>query len=100
MGSIGDLEKEAIILNAVWDMIDGMVNFRIFMKLNGTVDTNVMFNDSSDRQVFNILLTDFLSQPKKHKGAVPFDLPTSPTIIAVSGALAFIAWLIRLAQRR
>jgi zinc transport system permease protein len=32
--------------------------------------------------------------------SVPFDLPTSPTIIAVSGALAFIAWLIRLAQRR
>jgi ABC-type Mn2+/Zn2+ transport system permease subunit len=32
--------------------------------------------------------------------SVPFDLPTSPAIIAVSGALAFLAWLIRLAQRR
>lgn len=32
--------------------------------------------------------------------SVPFDLPTSPTIIAVSGVLAFLAWLIRFAQRR
>lgn len=32
--------------------------------------------------------------------SVPFDLPTSPTIIAVSGVLASFAWLIRLAQRR
>lgn len=32
--------------------------------------------------------------------SVPFDLPTGPAIIAVSGALALIAWLIRLAQRR
>jgi zinc transport system permease protein len=32
--------------------------------------------------------------------SVPFDLPTSPAIIAVSGVLASLAWLIRLAQRR
>ena len=32
--------------------------------------------------------------------SVPFDLPTSPTIIAVSGVLASLAWLIRLVQRR
>ncbi len=32
--------------------------------------------------------------------SVPFDLPTGPTMIAVSGALLLIAWLIRLGQRR
>ena len=32
--------------------------------------------------------------------SVPFDLPTGPTIILVSGVLALLAWLIRLAQRR
>ena len=32
--------------------------------------------------------------------SVPFDLPTGPTIIAISGVLALIAWLTRLAQRR
>lgn len=32
--------------------------------------------------------------------SVPFDLPSGPAIIAVSGALALIAWLVRLVQRR
>ena len=32
--------------------------------------------------------------------SVPFDLPTGPAIIAVSGVLVFIAWLVRYAQRR
>ncbi len=32
--------------------------------------------------------------------SVVFDLPTGPSIIAVSGALLLIAWLIRIAQHR
>ncbi|MDB4876933.1 MAG: hypothetical protein JWM41_3379 [Gemmatimonadetes bacterium] len=32
--------------------------------------------------------------------SVPFDLPSGPAIIAVSGALAVVAWLIRSLQRR
>ena len=32
--------------------------------------------------------------------SVPFDLPSGPTIIAVSGALALIAWSVRTMQRR
>jgi zinc transport system permease protein len=32
--------------------------------------------------------------------SVVFDLPTGPTIIAASGALVIIAWLVRVAQRR
>lgn len=32
--------------------------------------------------------------------SVPFDLPSGPTIIAVSGLLAIVAFLVRLAQRR
>ena len=32
--------------------------------------------------------------------SVPFDLPSGPAIIAVSGALALVAFVIRLAQRR
>jgi zinc transport system permease protein len=32
--------------------------------------------------------------------SVPFDLPSSPAIIAVSGVLVFFAFLVRLAQRR
>ena len=32
--------------------------------------------------------------------SVPFDLPTGPAIITVSGLLVLLAWLVRLAQRR
>ena len=32
--------------------------------------------------------------------SVPFDLPSGPAIIAVSGVLVFVAWLVRGAQRR
>jgi zinc transport system permease protein len=32
--------------------------------------------------------------------SIPLDLPTGPTIIAISGVLAILAWLARLAQRR
>jgi zinc transport system permease protein len=32
--------------------------------------------------------------------SVPFDLPTGPAMIAVSGVLVLLAWLVRLAQRR
>ena len=32
--------------------------------------------------------------------SVPFDLPSGPAIIAVSGLLALVAWLVRLAQQR
>ena len=32
--------------------------------------------------------------------SVPFDLPSGPAIVAVSGVLAILAWVVRLAQRR
>jgi len=32
--------------------------------------------------------------------SIPFDLPTGPTMIAVSGALVILAWLVRRMQRR
>jgi len=32
--------------------------------------------------------------------SIPFDLPTGPTMIAVSGALVLLAWLVRRVQRR
>jgi ABC-type Mn2+/Zn2+ transport system permease subunit len=32
--------------------------------------------------------------------SIPFDLPTGPSMIAVSGALVILAWLVRRVQRR
>lgn len=72
-----ETEQEAIILKAVWDMIDGMVNFGLFCKLpetedgaQRTEDILLMFEDTSARTLFNILLTEFLSYPQ----AGTFDL--------------------------
>jgi ABC-type Mn2+/Zn2+ transport system permease subunit len=31
--------------------------------------------------------------------SIPFDLPTGPAMIAVSGALVIVAWLVRKARR-
>lgn len=69
-----EIEKETIVLKAVWDMIDGMVNFAIFEDLSRTEDVTVMFKHESARSLFNIILTDFLSPPKPKL----FDLPVPP----------------------
>jgi hypothetical protein len=68
-------EQEAIVLKAVWGMIDDMVNYGMFAKSEKTENTNLMFNTATHARLFNILLGDFLSQPqRKGKSALPFDL--------------------------
>ena len=54
-------EQEAIVLNAVWSMIDDMVNFAIFMPLDGqTQNINLMPRTTDTRRLFHVLLGDFL----------------------------------------
>src|SRR4051812_13076915 len=73
------VEREAIILNAVWEMIDGMVNYAMFVKHEKVEDTNLMFETSAHMRLFNILLVDFLSLPQRRgKGSLPFDLSEPP----------------------
>ena len=69
-----DIEQETIVLKAVWDMIDGMVNFAIFEELPRTDGVLLMFKHESARSLFSIILTDFLS-PTNHN---LFDLPVPP----------------------
>jgi hypothetical protein len=71
-----DIEKEIIVLRAVWDLIDGMVNYVIFCKGHGTLDAELKFNSAETQRLFNILLADFLSRP----GRGEFDLssPAGP----------------------
>lgn len=87
-------EQEAIILNAVWSMIDRMVNFAIFMPLSDKLhDTNLMPRTTDTRRLFHILLGDFLSQlVRKGKRGLPFDLP-SPTSNARASDLTFLFYL-------
>ena len=67
-------EQEVIVLKAAWEMIHEMVNFEIFEKLNRVKNTNLMFKTATHQRVFNVLLVDFLSQPRNW----PFDLPSPP----------------------
>ena len=72
------VEHECIILFAVVEMIDDMVNHAMFERLVTTKDTNVMFVGSAEKRLFNILLVDFLSAPVPRGGFMPFDLPAVP----------------------
>jgi len=59
---MNDTEREAIILNTAWEMIDGMVNWSIFTKTAETELSVLWFPESPNRNLFLILLSDFLSQ--------------------------------------
>jgi hypothetical protein len=79
MTTFNEPEQEAIVLNAMWTMIDDMVNYEMFMKTERTTDVVLMFSTSTHMRLFNVLLVDFLSQPRPGRGgSVPFDLPLPP----------------------
>lgn len=74
------IEQEIVALNAVWQLIDEMVNFEIFEELSGNQVSNLFFSSSSHARLFNILLVDFLSVPQLNSknSQRPFGL-TGPT---------------------
>lgn len=74
------VEQEAIILNAVWKMIDEMVNFAIIMPLGQTTKDLTLFPRTSEtRKIFHILLGDFLSPVvPRRKANLPFELKEPP----------------------
>jgi hypothetical protein len=78
---MNDTEREAIILNSAWEMIDGMVNWAIFAKNDGRELTNLMFETSAHARLFAILLGDFLSQVRadNKRDPVPLGLTPAPT---------------------
>jgi len=70
------VEQEVILLNAVWKMIGGMVNYQLFVKGHGTEDVTLTFNTNVHARLFTILLVDFLSRPQANRaGVMPFGLP-------------------------
>lgn len=68
------IQQEVIVLAAVLDLIDDMVNLRTFGRPITDRPTNLLPNTSTDQRVFAILLGDFLSLPQGHGGAMPFGL--------------------------
>ena len=67
-------EQEVIVLKAIWELINEMVNYEMFVRLTRTDDVHLMFKTMTHQRLFNILLVDFLSQP----GQWPFGLTGPP----------------------
>ncbi|HEX6957304.1 MAG TPA: hypothetical protein VF194_04895 [Ferrovibrio sp.] len=65
------VEQEVILLNAVWKMIGGMVNYQLFVKGHGTEDVTLTFNTNVHARLFTILLVDFLSRSHPRHSRVP-----------------------------
>ncbi len=72
MNNYSAIEKEVICLRAVWDQTDDLVNYELFEKLASQVDALLMFKEAVHQRIFNVLLCDFLSNPK------PFGLDPVP----------------------
>ena len=51
---MNDTEREAIIHNSAWEMIDGLVNWAIFEKTENTEVSNLWVKSSEHRQLFVI----------------------------------------------
>ena len=60
--NITSLEQEIIILKAVKELIDSMVNYEIISLVGDDPDSNIMFKSSTHQKFFNIILVDFLSR--------------------------------------
>ena len=76
---MNDIEREAIILNSAWKMIDGMVNWAMFVPVNLREPTNLMFHDDEHARMFIVLLGDFLSQVHAYGSEpIPLGLRAAP----------------------
>jgi hypothetical protein len=77
---MNDTEREAIILNSAWEMIDGMVNWAMFVKTDRPDPSNLMFQTSGCARLFVILLGDFLSEIRAFKGEpIPLGFKPAPS---------------------
>ena len=92
---MNDIEREAVILNSAWTMIDDMVNWAMFERVNLDQPTNLMFQGEEHQKMFIILLRDFLSQVRAHgRKPVPLGLKRAPQ----NARLADLTFLFHLRQ--
>lgn len=59
------IEQEVIILKAVKELIDEMVNFELLSLQGNDPDSNIMFKSITHQRFFNTILVDFLSLTDK-----------------------------------
>lgn len=60
--ALSEIEEEVILLKAIKELIDSMVNFEVLNLYGNDPDTNILFNSTTHQKFFNIILVDFLSQ--------------------------------------
>ncbi|EJM84675.1 hypothetical protein PMI34_04448 [Pseudomonas sp. GM74] len=70
MNAMNKMEQEVVYLSAAIDLIKSMVNREMFSVAGDGEHKNVWFESSTHRQLFSILLVDFLS-PTDSKAPVP-----------------------------
>ena len=75
---MNEIEREVIILDSAWKMIDGMVNWSMFAGRDLQSPTNLQHQDEERRRLFIILLRDFLSQVGNGRQPIPFGLSKAP----------------------
>lgn len=92
------IQQEVIVLSAVLDLIDDMVNLRTFGRPITDRPTNLLPNTSTDQRVFAILLGDFLSLPQGHGGAMPFGL-SAPAQDETGSARTYLRYLREIAAK-
>jgi hypothetical protein len=63
--TLNDIEEEIILLKAVWELIDSMVNFEMLNLYGQDPDSSVSFETMTHQRFFNIVLVDFLSRTDK-----------------------------------
>ena len=59
---LSNTETEVVLLKAVGELIDMMVNFGLFEILGEDPDSQILFHSSTHQRFFNIILVDFLSE--------------------------------------
>lgn len=92
------IEQEVIVLAAVLDLIDDMVNLRTFGRPITDRPTNLLPNTSTDQRLFTIVLSDFLSLPQGRGGVVPFGL-SAPAADEAGSARTYLRYLREIAAK-
>lgn len=54
--ALNGIEEEVILLKAVKEFIDSMVNFEMLQIYGSDPDSNILFNTSTHQKLFNVIL--------------------------------------------
>jgi hypothetical protein len=62
--AFSDVEREVLILDAVWDLADGLLNrSNVWVHVDDQLNVEMRFNSMEAGRLFSILLVDLLSEP-------------------------------------